>query len=158
MKKLLTLALLTISFMVNAQNDQFLISATVDPVASEKEGGLNFATEIEYTNKTIYTKAGFQSFSALEGAYTDIVGGLGLNKRLGMFEKLRPYAGVRLGFIFRGLETYPLAGVEAGIDIKITDKFGFRYRATGDYRSDFDFWGGEAKIRWSSYLGVYFKI
>ena len=153
MKRLLTFALLTISFMVNAQ-DKFNVSVYVDPSASIKEKGINFGAEIEYNNRTIYTKAGFQFFSVLEGGYTDISGGIGLKQRLGTFDKHRIYTGVRLGFIFRGSETYPLAGGELGYDYNLTDKFFVGVRTTGDYRSDFDFWGGEAEVRYSGFIRV----
>jgi hypothetical protein len=153
MKKLITTALLTISLMVNAQ-DKFNVSVYVDPFASVKEKGIDFGAEIEYNNRTIYTKAGFQSFSVLEGNYTDIAGGIGLNQRLGMFDKFRLYGGVRLGFIFRGSETYPLAGGEGGIDYNINDKWFVGVRGTGDYRTDFDFWGGKSEVRYSGFLRV----
>ena len=156
MKKLFTIAFLVIGMIANAQ-DKFNISVYVDPCASVKEKGVDFSAEIEYHNKTIYTKAGFQNFSVLQGGYTDIAGGIGLNKRLGTFEKVRVYGGVRLGFIFRGGYTYPLSGIEAGTSVKLTEKIALRYKATGDYRSDFKYSGANPKVRYSSFIGVEFE-
>lgn len=153
MKKLLLSAFLTIGMMVNAQ-DKFNVSVYVDPAASIKEKGIDFGAEIEYHNKSIYTKAGFQNFSVLQGGYTDIAGGIGLNKRIGIFEKFRVFGGVRLGFIFRGDYTYPLAGIEAGFDVKLNEKVFLRYRGTGDYRSDFKYSGANPEMRYSSSIGV----
>jgi hypothetical protein len=153
MKKLLKLAFLTIGMMVNAQ-DKFNVSVYVDPGASIKEKGIDFGAEIEYHNKTIYTKAGFQNFAVLQGGYTDIAGGIGLNKRIGIFEKFRVFGGVRLGFIFRGDYTYPLAGAEFGLDYKITEKIFIRWRNTYDYRSDFKFSGAKPKGVDSNSVGV----
>jgi len=153
MKKTLTLAFLVIGIMANAQTKEYFnFSIGIDPSATVKEKSPNLVAELEYVQKYFYIKATTQILPDLEGGYLDYGGGAGLNYHLGMFEKTRLYTGGRLGFIRRGSETYPLAGLEAGINQYLTDNFYIGLRATSDKREDFQFWGGETENRISGFV------
>jgi hypothetical protein len=162
MKKLLSIAFLAIGMMVNAQGfgtkEYFTASISVDPNATIKESSPNLVAELELVNYWMYVKASIQVLPDLEGGYFDYGGGLGLNLYLDRFETIRTYAGGRLGVIKRGGESYPLAGYEAGIDFNLTETMFIGLRGTGDYREDFQYWGGEAETRYSGFIRVGFKF
>lgn len=149
MKKSLLLILL-ISASASAQwgfgrSERFNFSVSIDPKGSYDAKGFNGTAELELEEHFIYIKGSTQLNTGIEGGYLDICGAGGLNFTYGTFENIRAYAGGRLGVIKRGGNTYPLAGVEAGVDFNISDNIFLGPRVTYDNRSDFEFWGGEAK-------------
>lgn len=168
MKTLITTILLAISLNITAQlsfiqNEYVTISGYVDPSASVKEKGINFGGEIQLVSNWKYVKSGFQSFDALEGGYFDYTGAFGVNLTSDIFEETRYYAGIRLGFIKRGYKneqsyTYPLAGIEAGIDYQLTDSFFVGVRATADHREDMLFSCADPKIVYSGFVICGIKI
>ena len=159
MKKLLAIAFLVIGMMVNAQKSEyFTISLAVDPNATIKENSPNLVAELEYVNNLIYIKATTQVLPNLEGGYWDFGGAGGLNIHLNRWKTSRAYAGGRLGIIKRDGNSYPLAGFEGGVDFDVTDSMFIGVRGTGDYREDFEFWGGEAEMRYSGFLRIGFKF
>jgi len=111
------------------KTESFNISVVVDPHASIKEKGLNIGAAIEYVG-TIYTRASITSFSKLTGGYFDAVGAIGLNLTSGYFENIRYYAGGRLGVIRRESTSYPTAGIEAGINVKLNEQMFIGIRGT----------------------------
>ncbi len=141
MKKL-TIALLfpILSFSQLRFNDveYFTFSVISDPVASVKESGLYIGGEIEYVG-TIYTREGVSNFSVLQDGYTSLIGGIGLNLTSGYFNKIRYYAGVRLGVVTRAASN-GTAGIEAGIDFSIDENAFLGLRTTYNYHSDKDFY------------------
>ena len=153
MKKL-TIALLfpILSFSQIRFNDveYFTISMINDPRASVKEGGFYIGGELEYVGK-IYTRVGVDNFSVLQDGYTAVVGGIGLNLTSGYFEKIRYYAGVRLGAIKRA-ETNATAGLEAGIDFSVGENAFIGIRTSYDYRSDQEFYDYPNHMITSGYL------
>lgn len=160
MKKLLIIAFLALGMGVSAQpsfrfidKEYFTFSAYVDPSASIKESGLNIGAELEVVSYAKYVKIGLQSFTVLEGGYTDLTGGVGVNVTSGNFDQYRAYAGGRLGLVNRGKFIYPLVGAEGGVDLNIGKMF-IGVRATADYRSDFVFTDGVAQIRYSGFVRV----
>lgn len=163
MKKLALLAFL-ITGVMNAQGlrfaekEYFTTSLAVDFSASIKEKGVNFITEIEYVHSFMYIKFGVQSFSVLEGGYIDHQGGAGLNLTSGYFNKVRYYAGGKVGTVRRGTYNYPIAGLEAGIDYSLTETFFIGLKATSDYREDFKFSGADPKMRNSGFARAGFKF
>ena len=166
MKKLL-LAILFVSMTASAQqfgqSEYFTASMYVDPAGSVKEKGINLGAEIELVNYGMYVKAGFQSFEALEGGYFDLAGAGGVNVTWGIFEEVRTYGGIRLGFIKRGYkvndsQTYPLFGFESGIDYNVTDNFFIGLRATYDYREDFIWSGANEEYQFSGFVRAGFKF
>lgn len=162
MKKLFLASLLLISIGINAQGfgtkEYFTFSVAIDPNATIKEKSPNLVSELELVNYWMYVKASTQILPNLEGGYFDMAGGLGINVYLDRFETIRTYAGGRLGLIKRGGKTYPLSGLEVGIDSNLTENIFVGLRATGDYRSDFEFWGGEAETRYSGFLRIGVKF
>lgn len=159
MKKLLLFAFLAIGMVANAQDSEyFTISLAIDPNATIKEKSPNLVAELEYVNNLMYLKASTQILPDLEGGYLDLAGAGGLNIHLNRWKTARAYGGGRLGFIKRGGSTYPLAGFEGGVDFDITDTMFLGIRATGDYRSDFEFWGGESETRYSGFIRIGFKF
>jgi hypothetical protein len=166
MKKLL-LAILFVSMTASAQqfgqSEYFTASIYVDPAGSVKENGINLGSEIELVNYGMYVKAGFQSFDALTGGYMDLTGAGGVNVTWGIFEEVRTYAGIRLGFIKRGYkvndpQTYPLFGLEGGVDYSVTDNFFVGLRSTYDYREDFIWSGSNEEYQFSGFVRAGFKF
>jgi hypothetical protein len=159
MKKLLIFAFLAIGMIVNAQikfvdEEYFTASMVIDPNASIKEKGANLVGEVELVSNWKYVKFNTQSFTALEGGYIDIAGGFGVNITSGYFNKWRAYSGIRLGFINRGKYTYPLAGTEVGLDIKINKTLFIRLRTTYDQREDFQYSSAKPSQVLSNYVGI----
>ena len=129
MKKLI---LLLLFFQVVQGQDLNLILA-VDPNASITEDALDILTEAELNFEKFYVKVGVEHFN-MDLKYTDFHLAGGLNVKLGDFPKVRTYAGIRYGRIYREkLSKTPLYGVESGIDYKITDRFSLGLRGTLDF-------------------------
>lgn len=161
MKKLFILLVLpTILFSQSnfRLNDKefFVVSIVLDPNASIKEHGLNIGAEIEYVG-AIYTKLSVTSFAVLQDGYIDTTGSLGLSFTSGYFNKVRYYTGGRLGLIHRKA-TYPTAGVEAGIDVMLSDRIFAGVRSTYDYRSDFEFYDWHNEMRYSGFIRLGIKF
>lgn len=141
MKKLLTSLIIIIYLNVNAQGlrfpdkEFFTVSISADPKASINEKGIDYVGELEYAGK-IYTKIGFESFSALQGGYTDIHCGIGANLTSGYFDQIRYYAGTRIACVFRDNGHAINYCLEAGIDYNISDSFFVGLRGTLDKRND----------------------
>lgn len=160
MKKLILLLLFT-SFSFAQSNfrlnktEYFATAIVIDPGASIKEKGLNIGAEIEYV-RSIYVKASVTNFAVLKDGYTDIIGSAGLSFTSGYFEKVRYYAGGRLGFIHRSA-TYPTAGVECGIDFMISDNTFIGFRSTYDCRGDADYYDGD-EYRYSGFVKLGMKF
>ena len=116
--------------------EYFTMSASIDPVATFKDGPIDIVAEIEYVGP-IYAKAGFEFFPALQPTYLDVHGGVGVNVMLDRFEKYRAYSGIRLGRIFRENKSRgELFGFEAGIDYNLSENYFVGLRLTYDYRND----------------------
>ena len=143
-------------FRIN-KRESFNIGVVVDPYASIKEHGLNIGLEIEYVG-LVYTRASTTSFSALKYGYTDFIGAFGINFTSGMGEKFRYYTGGRLGLIIRASNTYPTAGLEAGIDYNINDKMSLGLRTTYDKRTDFMIYNAPQVMRQSGFIKIGFKL
>ena len=169
MKKIFSIVLILLSLSIQSQNihfvddEYFTASLAVDPSASLKEDSPNVAFEIELVSYWKYVKANVQVLPGLEGGYLDLTGGFGANLTHGKFDKVRYYGGVRLGVIKRGMDegetcTYPMWGLEGGIDVKLTDSFFIGVRTTGDWREDFLYTGGEPGLRYSGFGRVGFKF
>ncbi|GIZ08352.1 hypothetical protein [Flavobacterium sp. UMI-01] len=144
--------LLTAQGLEVKKSEDFTLSVITDPRASFKESGLFIGAEIEYSG-TIYTRLGISNFSVLQDGYTEAIGGIGLNLTSGYFDNIRYYAGVRLGVIKRAM-TNATAGVEAGIDFKISDKAFIGLRTSYDYRSDQKFYDYPNHMVGSGYIRI----
>lgn len=160
MKKLLLAVLLTAS-LASAQprffdREYFYASVAVDPSASLKEKGADIYGELGLISHFGYVSAGIESFSALKGSYLALNGTFGLNVTTGYFDDWRIYSGLRLGVIKRGMgegqtQTYPLAGVEGGVDYMVSENIYVGVRATYDHREDMLYSGAEPEARWSGW-------
>lgn len=159
MKNLFFTLLIALSFTCSAQiqfnkTEYFNVGIAVDPVASIKDKGLNIGAQIEAVMYWGYVRASVQHFSIIDGKYTDIIGSGGINLRTGIFDPVRWYAGGRLGVIKRGGYTYPTYGIEAGFEYGFDNGLNIGLRSTYDYRSDFEFWGGESEMRPSGFITI----
>lgn len=163
MKKLLVVAFLAIGMITNAQDrsglrfidkEYGMVSLVVDPSASIKEDGLNLIGEIGLVSYWKYVSMTVQEFTALEGGYLDAVGEFGINMTSDRYDTIRYYAGGRLGFVNRGSYIYPLAGVEAGLDVNFERGIFLRVAATYDYRVDTKYTGGDPIMRGSGHVGI----
>jgi hypothetical protein len=143
-------------FRIN-KKETFNASIVLDPHASMKERGLNIGAAIEYSG-TIYTRASITSFAKLHGGYTDLTGAIGLNFTSGYFERIRYYLGGRLGVIKREKNTYPTAGIEAGINVDLGEVVFVGLRGSYDKRGDFKFYGAPAEMRESTSAVIGFKF
>jgi len=155
------LFLLLFSTIASAQfrlneTESFNIGIIIDPYASYKNSGLNIGAEIEYKGK-IYTRAGVTIFPKLEDGYTDITGAVGIVFTSGYFETTTYYAGGRLGVIIREAAN-ATAGVEAGIDHKLSDSIILGIRGTYDYRSDWKFYGADNGMQYSTFIKLGIKL
>ena len=155
MKTLITIVLLASIICSNAQiklneTQNFNVAVTIDPYASLIEEGLCFGVEIEQF-RTIYTRLGVTHFSKLQGGYTDIIGAVGVVLSIDRFERTTAYSGGRLGVIIRE-SANASAGVEVGINHKISDSFMLGVRGCWDYRSDFQFYGAENAMQYSTFI------
>jgi hypothetical protein len=140
-----------------ADKEYHTFSIAIDPAGSIKEGGLDIVAEIEHVAKWGYVKANVQSFTALEGNYTDLCGGVGLNLTTGYFDQVRVYSGIRLGHIWRGVHGYPLFGLEGGTDYNFS-KFFIGVQFTYDYRSDMKFSGAKEDWQANGKVRIGFKF
>lgn len=157
------ISLVAIQF-INAQHglrinsrEFFTISTSIDPFGSIKEQGLDIVGEIEYVG-FIYAKAGFESFAALYGGYTEIHGSMGLNLTAGMFEKVRLYGGLRLAKVNRGSYGFrPIYGIEGGVDYDISERFFIGIRGTIDKRYDQEIFGWSPELKCSGFIRLGYK-
>jgi len=139
------------NFRLN-KTESFNFAIVVDPSASINESGLNAGIEICYTG-SVYTRLGVTSFAKLKDGYTDIIGGIGVVFTSGYFERTTYYSGIRLGVIIRQ-EANGSAGLEAGIDHKISNNLILGIRGTYDYRSDWEFYGADNGMQYSTFLKI----
>ncbi len=128
----------------------------VDPNASIKENGLNIGIGIEHMEK-VYVGASVTNFAVLKDGYTEVIGSFGVPFTSGHFSKTKYYIGLRAGYIFRKA-TYPTAGLEAGINQKITEKISIGVKITYIYRSDFEFYDFPNEFRPSGFGVLIFKL
>jgi len=131
-------ALLIFSQITQAQfklnkTEYFTVSASIDPTSSFKEKGIDIVGEIEYIG-IIYAKGGIESFSVLQGGYTDFHGAIGINFTSGLREYWRYYLGVRMATVFRDGSFAVNYGLESGIDYTISKNIFIGLRATLDKR------------------------
>jgi len=164
MNKLILTVFLAIGMVVNAQNrEYFKFNVEVDPSATVKEKSPNLNFSLEVISYWKYAKVSTQFLPGLKGGYLDFGGGVGITTTVDRFDKVRVYGGGRLGLIKRGFNenktfTYPLAGLEAGVDYNINDNISIGVRSTGDYRSDFKYSGANPSMRYSSFLKIGFTL
>lgn len=132
MKKLVLLLLLpTLSFAQLRFNDHEYFTASI--ISDPTKKAPSIGTELEYVG-FIYARAGVSKFTN----YSDFIGAIGVNLTSGYFEKVRYYGGIRLGTTKKE-RANATAGVELGVDFKISDNSFLGFRATYDYKSDFYF-------------------
>lgn len=161
MKKLILITLL-ITTLSNAQELKFgnteyiTISVIFEPLSSIKEKSINATFEFQYVPSFFYIKPSIQILPSIN--YIDTTVGLGLILEKGYFQDWLFYGGIRLGYIHRKSETYPLFGWETGIDKKITNTFYLGLRATYDWRTDFDFSGANAKYQFNGGIKATYKF
>lgn len=163
MKKLITLLLITsLSYSQDIRlgdTETFNISILTDARASIKEKGINIGGEIELVSNAIYVRSGIQTFGVFQGGYVDWTTAGGINLKWGYFDDFRFYSGGRLGFIWRGGNSYPTAGAEAGLDYNFNSGFILGLRGTYDYRSDFEYWGNnKSEMRASTFIKIGWKL
>lgn len=136
----------------------FTVSVFTDPTSSIKENGLDIGTEIEFVGKGGYVKLGVESFSVLEGGYTDLHAGGGISLTSGMYEDWRYYAGARVACVWRDGGYGINYGAEGGIDYDIAHNLAIGLRATYDYRAEQEIifnWKPETKF--SGFIRICYK-
>jgi hypothetical protein len=147
MKKILILLLST--GLVTAQEINF--NLLVDRTA-------HIVTEIEGVEKHLYVKQSLEYAPQIEGGYFATGTAVGYTMELGLFRNYRIYTAPKVQFIVRGGNVYPSYGAEIGVDKTYWSGLILGIRATNDYRTDFDFWGGEASWQPSLFVKIGWKI
>jgi hypothetical protein len=153
----LILAMILFCTLVNAQihkqnEDRFSIQLTTDNVIFQKGifyGGVEFNAEF---SNGIYLRPQIH-YADLTDGYLETSAGMGLNFA---YNRWNYKSGIKLGVINREA-TYPIFGVELGIEYHITDKIGFGLRGSYDARADADFYDGD-KWRYNSQGYIKFTI
>lgn len=138
--------------------EYFTARVFVDPTSYIKENGLDLGTEIEFVGKGGYVKLGVESFSVLEGGYTDLHAGGGVTFTSGMYEDWRYYAGVRTACVWRNGGYGINYGLEGGIDYDVLPNLAVGLRCTYDYRAEQEIifnWKPETKF--SGFVTVSYK-
>ena len=156
MKKILCIGLLLAGVVVNAQifnspKETLDVAVFVDPIASEKEGGLDIGMEAGYRG-VIYAKAQLENFAVLEGGYTSFGFAVG-----DVFEqgKISEYIGLRGALVWRDGAKNPILGFEGGIDFELGNGLRAGLRATYDWREDMNLLdSGTAEWRFSGFIKV----
>lgn len=156
---------LLVSIATNAQSnfrlqdkESFNLSISIDPKASINENGLDVVGEIEYAGK-VYIKAGFESFSTLQGGYTDVHWGFGANFTSGYFNQWRYYSGIRTACVWRASGYGINYGLEGGIQYNITEQFFIGYRVTYDYRLEQKaIFGWDPELKLSNFITLGIKL
>ena len=136
--RLIAILILATTVATAQYNNKINFNALIDRTG-------HLVAEIEGIEGIIYIKQSLEVAPFVEGGYFATGTALGLTKDLGIFQNHRIYAAPKLQFIVRGGNVYPSVGVEAGIDKTFWSGLILGVRVTNDYRTDFDFWGGEAK-------------
>lgn len=90
-------------------------------------------------------------YADLEDGYLETSAGIGVNFN---YNRWNYKTGIKLGVINRE-STYPIFGVEAGIEYHITDNIGLGIRGSYDARGDSDFYDGD---KWVYNSQGYLKI
>ena len=132
--------------------EYFNFTVAIDPSATIKASSPNLYAKLELVAKWGYVNVNAQVLPDLLGGYFDYGGTMGLNLTFDTFDTTRAYAGIRLGTIKRGNESYPLFGFESGIEYNINESYAIGLRATYDYRSDFLYSGADPSYRGIGYV------
>jgi hypothetical protein len=138
------------------QYEEATATIAVDPGASYKEKGLDIVGEIEYSG-TVYAKAGFESFSALQGGYWDIHGSFGINFLHNENSPFRIYTGIRLARVARAGSFKPIFGQEIGVDYNLSENCFIGTRFTKDKRYDQEILGWDAQTVNSVFVRIGYK-
>jgi hypothetical protein len=78
----------------------------------------------------------------LKDNYIETSAGIGMNLSLDRWDRLNVYSGVKIGTIHRA-NTYPLFGIETGIEYNVFKEISIGFRASYDKRGDSDFYEGK---------------
>jgi len=144
MKKTILIILLATGVTAQAQwislpkQESFQFTVWTDIISAINEEILPPHIGVEVT----YSGGGFVSLGIsyfdLTPAYFDITVSGGINLNLFNFDRVRYYAGGRIGVEFREGNPHPLVGAVLGFDWKATDNFTIGLRAWVDYRASQD--------------------
>jgi len=91
----------------------------VDPTLTDK--GAQIGVLATMVMEWGFVGATASNYNNLNGVgYSDLVGELGFNGHFGGFEPIRSFAGLRLGCLWRGSDSYGVAGGVIGFDWRLT--------------------------------------
>lgn len=170
MKKVLLVLLLAGSALyaqdckvVFGDKEYIAASANYDPYTSLKDGGFDYGLEVEHVRCATYLKISGRYFRGVDGGYMDIVGATGANFQLKDNKNWRGYAGVRMGTVFRGFRvsesiSYPLYGVEAGVDYNINKRAFVGISASEDWHEDYLFTGFQPRLQLAGRIRLGYKF
>lgn len=118
----------------------------------------HIVAEIERIEGILYVKQSLEVAPNIEGGFLATGTAVGLTTNFGMFEQYRVYGAPKITFIARGGEVYSSAGGEIGFDKEVSDGFFIGIRGTYDYRTDFQYWGGQSAWQASGFLKIGIRL
>ena len=138
-----TILFLLLPFLAMGQlqlqnEDRYSIQITTDNVIFQKGiiyAGIEFNAEF---SNGIYIRPQIH-YADLTDGYLETSAGIGLNLN---YNRWNYKGGIKLGLINRAA-TYPIIGVECGVEYHITEKIGIGLRASYDKRGDAEFYDGK---------------
>ena len=152
-RALLTILLFPLSLI--AQGEYFIFNNITDPYSSYKEKGLYHAHEIGLVSYGKLIKVGVHNFPALEGGWLRLNGTFAYHKVVNDENTIS--AGINLGYMVRSKSVYPYFGLESEY-IKHFGNWGIGLRSNYDRRTDFQYWGGKPKWRYSGQILIQHKF
>jgi len=139
-------------------NEYFIFNNVSDPYSSYKEKGLYLGHEIGIVSYGKLVKVGVHYFPVLDGGWTRFNGTFGVIVEPNYILTTTTLSGgLNLGYIRREIYTYPYVGAEFEYIVRF-GKTGFGLRSNFDRRTDFQYWGGLPKWRYSGQVLVQHKF
>ena len=163
MKKFIIILLFLFSNNIIGQihfvdEEYFIINIVNDPYSSYKEKGLYNGFELGVVSYGKLIKAGLHNFPVLNGGWSRLNGTFAFIVEPDYFLTTTTFSGgLNLGYINRSKYLYPYYGFEIEA-VKRFNNVAIGFRSNLDRRTDFKYWGGEPKWRYSGQIILQFKF
>ncbi len=118
----------------------------------------HIVAEIETIGRSMYIKQSFEVAPNIEGGFLATGSAVGLTTNFGMFEQYRLYGAPKISFILRDGALHSSAGGELGFDKEVADGLFIGIRGTYDYRTDFQYWGGQSDWQASGFIKIGIRL
>jgi hypothetical protein len=139
-------------------SEYFLVNNVFDTYSSYKEKGFYHGHEIGIVSYGKLVKVGVHLFPVLDGGWTRFNGTFGvILEPTYILTNTTFSAGLNLGYINREKYLYPYVGLEFEYIVRY-GRTGFGLRSNLDKRTDFQYWGGNPKWRYSGQVLLQHKF